>query len=347
MYFDNRKYETVFILGSGASRGAIPHVLHNQKRIKPPLNSDFFKVAETYARACGPESPESKRLERINKSLEESFLTQQSLLTMESAFSFFYMAKDFPAIYSKRRGKRRDPGDSKEIEDFLHLSFGILTLLDQCDQKQNQYDKLVENLTPSDTLISLNYDTLLDSALYRKGWNPEVGYKIIGGSSKHRWKQRNINKDLSNISLLKLHGSLNWYVKGSFSDLSSVFEKKPSIIAQPRKNEISDHLRQIIPPIYGKVFGHDHWRLLWSEAYRALCGAEVLVVIGCSLIDTDFHLRALIWRAIQRRKHNNQFKRIYIVDRKFVRQKWQNALKSGYRCINSYNKFSKFIEMEV
>jgi len=87
---------------------------------------DFFKVAETYARACGTNSIEAERLDRINKYIEGSFLKEQSLLTMESAFSLFFMAKDFPAIYSKKRGKQREPGDSKEINDFLHLSFDIL-----------------------------------------------------------------------------------------------------------------------------------------------------------------------------------------------------------------------------
>ncbi len=53
MVIDGKNYKTTFILGAGATRGAIQHVLVNRKRIMPPLNADFFKVAQTYARSKG------------------------------------------------------------------------------------------------------------------------------------------------------------------------------------------------------------------------------------------------------------------------------------------------------
>jgi hypothetical protein len=53
MIVDETAYKTVFFLGAGASRGAVDHVLLDQKRIKPPLNNDFFKIAATFARAHG------------------------------------------------------------------------------------------------------------------------------------------------------------------------------------------------------------------------------------------------------------------------------------------------------
>jgi hypothetical protein len=86
---------------------------------------------------------------------------------------------------------------------------------------------------------------------------------------------------LSNVKLLKLHGSLNCYVRGSFANLSEIFEKKPSKITvsgTPRVNEFAHFVRQIAPPIYGKFFGHKHWRALWEAAHDALLDAEVLVI---------------------------------------------------------------------
>lgn len=43
----------MFLLGAAASRGAVPHVLveSTQKRLKAPLNCDFFDVAKTLVRA--------------------------------------------------------------------------------------------------------------------------------------------------------------------------------------------------------------------------------------------------------------------------------------------------------
>ena len=35
---------------------------------------------------------------------------------------------------------------------------------------------------------------------------------------------------LKNVSLLKLHGSLNWWVRSANSKLSDVFSKKPAAV---------------------------------------------------------------------------------------------------------------------
>ncbi len=102
--------------------------------------------------------------------------------------------------------------------------------------------------------------------------------------------------------MLKLHGSLNWWVPGSGATLANVFSKKPVIVSQPRTNNVSGKIRQIIPPIYGKYFAHQHWRKLWQSAFEALCEAELLVVVGCSIVDTDYHLQALLRRVSKERR---------------------------------------------
>jgi len=312
------------------------------------LNSDFFGVAETYALACGAASAEAKRVERLKRVFREYLPVKRDSLTMEVAFSLLFMAKDFPQIYSGTRGRRRAPGDSQEIEDFLCLTFDILTLLDRADRADTLYDTLAAVLRPHDAVVTLNYDTLFDSALVRKGWDPRRGYGVSGAADKFRWYPRFTNPDLDNVRLLKLHGSLNWYVKGSFSDLSAVFQKKPTRIERPRRNEIGGYIRQIVPPIYGKFFGHDHWQSLWLMAYRALRQAEVLIVIGCSLVDIDFHLRALVGRVARwRKKDQNPFRRLVLVDRVGVRRRWARALKGAYVRQGGYRTFSAFMRREV
>src|SRR5262249_52891604 len=156
----------------------------------------------------------------------------------------------------------------------------------------NLYRDLVSCLEPEDTIITLNYDTLLDSALVSSGWDPAKGYGLMGGNQKVKWTMRkpSASPSLAKVKLLKLHGSLNWYVRGSIANLSGIFARKPSrviISEQPRKNEFSNFVRQIIPPIFGKFFGHKHWRTLWRSAYESLTESDVLVVVGCSLVDSD------------------------------------------------------------
>lgn len=207
---------------------------------------------------------------------------------------------------------------------------------------------MVSKLGGNDTLITLNYDTLLDSALVRQGWNPKVGYFLGGGKRKFNWTPNQRATNLNNVHLLKLHGSINWFVRGSFSDLSAVFAKKTLRVENPRRNEIRGYIRQIIPPIYGKFFGHDHWQNLWLRAYRSLCECEILVVVGCSLVDTDFHLRALLARVSKWRKEERRcFKRAIFVDRARVRRKWAKMLKGSFSNKSTYVNLQAFLRKEI
>ncbi len=341
---------TVFILGAGATRGAVKHVVLNRKRLRPPLNGDFFRVAETFARASGSGSADMQRLRRLRKVFKDE-LPVKGLPSMEEAFSLLYVVKDFPAIYKVGQGRKPKPGERQEVEDFLTLAFRILTALDNEKPGLNGYDRLASKLGPKDTIITLNYDTLLDSALVRKGWNPKAGYYLGGGQRKVEWRPRNGETDpnLTSVRLLKLHGSLNWFVRGSFANLSAVFEKKPVRVSRPRRNEISGHVRQIVPPIYGKFFRHDHWRRLWDQAHRALRDANVLVVVGCSLVDTDFHLRALVSRVARyRKKVGTPFRQAFFVDHSLqVRRKWMKALKGAAKRVSSIKTFEKFLVEEL
>lgn len=341
--------KTVFILGAGATRGAFPHVRVNGTKICAPLNGDFFSVAEAFVRAHGNSGGFANRYDRVRKVFRDEFPTRGRWpIPMEEAFSLLYVSKDFPEIYVPSRGRHRKPGTRREIEDFLRLTFGILSAIESKVDPTNLYARLVSHLDSEDTIITLNYDTLLDSALVDAGWNPAKGYGLIGGSGKIRWTRPKpqLTASLSEVKLLKLHGSLNWYVRGSFANLSQIFEKKPNkimICETPRVNEFAHFVRQIAPPIYGKFFGHKHWRALWAAAHDALLDADVLVVVGCSLGNTDFHLSGMLSHAVMMRKTMRRpFTQVVAVDRTPVRRKWLRLLKGCMAAHASYSSFQKF-----
>jgi SIR2-like domain len=345
MIIGDREFKTVLFLGAGATRGALKHVLHNGKRVKPPLNSDFFKVADAYARGEGRHSAAQRRLSRLRVTFKRD-LPVKGLPTMEDAFSLLYVAKSFPDIYNRGRGRPRLVGVPKEIDDFLHLLFPVLSMLDRNNDNETGYDRLAACLRKGDTILTLNYDTLLDTALHRRGWDPRKGYGISLTQNNVRWLKQAPPKNQSalQVNLIKLHGSMNWFVRGSTSNLTKVFSSKPVRITQPRINEISKHIRQIAPPIYAKIFDHKHWQALWTEAFKALCDAEVIVVVGCSLVDTDFHLRALFSQiALMRKKKSGKFRCVYLVDKIKIRRKWMAVLKGSYARSNTYSSFEKFL----
>ena len=264
---------------------------------------------------------------------------------MEEAFSLLYVAKDFPEIYNRGKGRRSVAGERKEIADFFHILFPVLTTLDRGTIQHSEYDTLAKALTDDDAIITLNYDTMLDSALHRRGWDPKKGYAIKGNVEKKiNWKVLPEVEPPLKVKLLKLHGSMNWFVKGQTKDLKKVFASKPVKITAPRQNEISGHIRQIVPPLYGKIFEHTHWQSLWTDAFRLLCAADVLVVVGCSLVDTDFHLRALFSQVARTRKRDDEkFGLLLLADKTVVRRKWQLLLKGSFKKKKEYPSFKKLV----
>lgn len=350
MYWRGRSRKAVFILGAGATRGAVEHVLINRKRIKPPLNRDFFEVLERLAKAESNGGRVASRFSRLKAALEDDFPTKgQWPIPMETAFSLLYISKDFPQIFSGAAGRPREAGSRTEIEDFLRLTFSLLNTIAARANQDNLYTKLVSRLDPQDTLITLNYDTVLDGALLAKGWNPTSGYGLIGGSQKFKWKMSRPQSSahLDNVKLLKLHGSLNWLVRGTYKDIQKIFASKPSRVVlsdSPSSNETSGFIRQIIPPIYGKFFQHCHWQNLWHGAYDAVVNAEMIVVIGCSLIETDFHLTGILSRAMREKKRKNRkFAASILVDKSLsVRKKWGRLLKGRVQVKHTYTNFSRF-----
>lgn len=349
MLFRDRERVTALLLGAGATRGALNHVLVNQKRVRAPLNRDFLMVAETYARAMGTNSITAKRVKRIRKVFDEE-VPFKGDPTMEEAFSLLFTAKDLPGIYRKARGILRRPGVMQEVEDFLRLLAEILALINDKAPRPTGYDRLVDRLQRDDVAVTLNYDTLLDSALALRGWDPRVGYRLFGGYSKVKWRPAPLAPvhPAAGVRLLKLHGSLNWFVRGSYARLSKVYESKPVYVSPPRSSEKSRHIRQIMPPVYGKAFQHAHWQKLWNEAFEALCNAEALVIVGCSLIDTDFHLRALIGRVVAVRKaRQERIGRLVLVGSTTTRRKWRRAFRGIVGAVLHYPTFDKFLAKEL
>ena len=202
----------------------------------------------------GKDSQGYRRLSRLKKVFTDE-IPIRGYPTMEEAFSLLFIAKDFPEIYKVGPGKRPLPGTRKEIEAFLYLTFEILALLDLENKRTTGYDRLATVLHSDDTVVSLNYDTLLDSALVRRGWNPKTGYP----ARRRQWKSQMETKPkkceryLSGVSLLKLHGSINWFVRSSYNSLSKVFESKPVRVTAPRRNDLAKHIWQTVSPIYGKI----------------------------------------------------------------------------------------------
>ena len=321
------------VLGAGATRGALSAV--GSPRVAPPLNRDYFDILSNFVKL--PEGRKYKNRHNRLVHFIDNEIGQKGIarLTMEEVFNVLFISKDLPDIFHKGRGRRRSTGFRREVRDFLSLLIRVFHFLQSHSRPRDNvhhHEILCESLRPSDVIMTLNYDTVIDNILIAKGWNPSRGYGFNARVTSDIAKPTNFSDNLKGVLLLKPHGSFNWFAKGSFKNLESVLEKRPvskiMISKLPRLYESTQQklVRFFIPPLYTKFFKNKFWSHLWWQTYDAAKKSDRLVIVGCSLIATDYHLRAILSKAMADRK--KKYKEIIIVDKSTDVQK---SLKSFFR----------------
>jgi hypothetical protein len=165
---------------------------------------------------------------------------------------------------------------------------------------------------PQATVISLNYDIILDMAMFelsdqrKPGSMPSYGCDIrtqAYQNCKDRWG-----------SLFKIHGSLNWLYcsqchhldigwsskRGAPSRVGPTFFSLDDQYAQRLQcPECTTRLRPIlITPTYRKDYRNPHVARIWYEAERALQRANRVIFVGYSLPDDDVEVIYLLKRGL-------------------------------------------------
>ena len=104
----------------------------------------------------------------------------------------------------------------------------------------SEYQKLLAKCDNSDTLVTLNWDTLLDRAMFEsKKWTPDTGYGVaFRDILDTEWRKP--KSDRSEILLLKLHGSTNWLVNYVSRHLTT--GERVMMTAIPEKNKVMTQL---------------------------------------------------------------------------------------------------------
>jgi hypothetical protein len=76
------------------------------------------------------------------------------------------------------------------------------------------YAGLVRALRPDDTVLTFNWDTILDRVLWESGrWHPDDGYGVtFGYVLDEAWQRTPRHVPASEHQILKLHGSTNWLI---------------------------------------------------------------------------------------------------------------------------------------
>lgn len=272
----SKRRDVAIVIGAGATRGAsftTPWTLQ-----KPPLDVDFFRVLRSSPLASHPDA------ERLLAFVSREFGTLD--VRMETFYSQAYLHNQFIGDFSQGKGRRRDYQWS--LTYFLR-TLPRLFAVSLSGKSCEHHETLVSTLSPTDTLVSFNYDCLLDRALATHGgrkWDPGKGYGFpIGGDltawMNHAGKGRYPKQS---IRLLKPHGSFNWK-----SATGGGFELLPDEYARLDKDKLL-----IVPPLWQKSFDQDPYPQVWLEARRVLSSIRALLVIGYSIPETDVYTQALL-----------------------------------------------------
>lgn len=267
--------KTLVVLGAGASRGAS---FANGALLPPPVDRDFFQILQMSR--TGRTEDARALLEHVRDAYGPALD-----IGMETVFSNLDAAKTFA------QEVKIDPGPTvtwpkKMIGTFRRV---LPELLGETigSAKCEHHLALARQLTTIDNVVSLNYDCLIDRALCEAAGSrfaaDRGGYGVEVASGGDHWKGTAKGRaPKGSITLLKLHGSLNWADNASPLPLrTSIYNKVPEGVIQP--------------PLTNKPVTAEPFRTVWREARRSVRSARRLILIGYSMPIADGLVRSLLW----------------------------------------------------
>ena len=142
------------------------------------------------------------------------------------------------------------------------------------------------------TIITFNYDTVVEDALGRLGISYTYGLKgnelgkatPLPAGCVHPYKPTS-----NDLRVLKLQGSMNWAAGGGAAGAAgrAKLHKDYAAVVATGKPPV------LVPPTWKKTFGAQLDRV-WNRAVEALATATRVIIIGFSAPATDVHFRYLL-----------------------------------------------------
>jgi len=179
---------------------------------------------------------------------------------------------------------------------FIQHQIVELLLPEQLSPKIDLLHKLLSLIEPHDTIITFNYDILLEQVLWQNGvWNPVDGYGI--GKIHHREEIHSSLKE-SKVTVIKLHGSVNWSTPSWSGGEIEILTTHP-LTNEPLFDALNVASKRPIPkwkyifnshvilPTFLKTARH-RWELhMIRLAAQALSKADEIFILGYSFPEAD------------------------------------------------------------
>jgi len=171
--------------------------------------------------------------------------------------------------------------------------------------KRELLNKIINFIRPGDTVISFNYDILIEQALWKHGmWNPLDGY-VIDDLFCLKLKDDTIKLPQTKVPVIKLHGSVNWRVTEWYENsedwernkirilLKDIYDHQPLFEGFDEIDENIDkkytypHNPFVILPTFMKSFKYKWQFQLFELATKAISQANEIFIWGYSLPQAD------------------------------------------------------------
>lgn len=306
--------QRVFVLGAGASKPAgsllmnelLPEALGNQY-----IYNQFNTIGGDVIADCN--SVVEFLETRFGQSLKPR---RDGIYLQDTPLAIFCASHDAEALLRDIE-EISDPNyKSKVTTAFTRLIYRTLQP-PNLKNSSNCYPKFavqIEKFLPQDqiTIISFNYDTLLERALLDRGSTPNLASSfsyLVSFSKVRKWHSYLTNYN-GKLELLKLHGSFNWSDCHSCGSLSLCWFQRIDDIGKTRCHKCSaTYMPLLVAPIASKSVQGGPWDRLWERAAQALMSCWDLTLIGYSLRDAQ--ARELFKKAL---KSNHTLEKITVVD---------------------------------
>ncbi len=204
---------TTYILGAGASHSYVD----SYSGVRPPLANAFFS---TFTQLPISEDFEVRIGDIINYVRDCHGIPWERFGTFDMNAEAFMTELDEKIRFLAEKARAEQLDDQERgnfytwVKAYDQMIFLFAHVLNETQNGpvSRQYSKLTSMCGEGDTLITFNWDTLLDRALHDSTtWIPDTGYRVNFRSILDiDWRPP--SHQVSTVQLLKLHGSTNWLV---------------------------------------------------------------------------------------------------------------------------------------
>ena len=332
---DAKNYQLVLILGAGATYSDSVNKSENKRS---PLDKGFFKNVNV---------PHPEEVSKINAYMEEIY----DINILDSGQDSFetVMARIYTDISNPKLG-------SKAFKIFkILITLFNKRLAETTNDLQNfhsqNFNKIISHylslgLNPNNiTIITFNQDIQIERNLFYlsklKKWRErnifhfpgayQLGISpnnMIESLPESRRKKFSLDYRKTGISVLKLHGSINWHSPHTKKQVSldAMFKSDRSLYTTDYASifpmmEITKESGKfgrkyafpiIIPPVHHKsAILHKKIHKLWEYARRMIIRADEMIIFGYSCPNTDYESENLLKMSF---KSNCKNKKISVIN---------------------------------